>query len=70
MAGHAFVKRVLPRMSEGGVAEVVAKRDRFGKVVVQPQGTRERAGDLRHLDGVGEPGAEMVALVMDEHLGL
>ena len=30
----------------------------------------ERARDLRHLDGVGEAGAEMIALVIDEHLGL
>ena len=30
----------------------------------------QRAGDLRDLDRVGEAGAEMVALVVDEHLRL
>ena len=57
-------------MPEGRVAEIVAKRDRFRQIVVQPQGASERARDLRHLDRVGEAGAEMVALVVDEHLRL
>ncbi len=68
--GHAGVERVLAGMPEGRVAEIVAERDRFREVVVEPQGAGERARDLRHLDRVGEAGAEMVALVMDEHLGL
>ena len=66
----AGVERVLPRMPEGGVAEVVAKRDGFGKVVVELESARERTRDLRHLDRMGEAGAEMIALVIDEHLGL
>ena len=70
MPGHAGVERVLAGMAEGRVAEIVAKRDRLRQVVVEPQGPGERARDLRHLDGVGEAGAEMVALVIDEHLGL
>ena len=68
--GHAGVERVLAGMAEGRVAEIVAKRDRFRQVVVEPQGAGERARDLRHLDRMGEAGAEMVALVMDEHLRL
>ena len=68
--GHAGVERVLAGMPERRVAEIVAKRDRFREVVVKPQGASERARDLRHLDRVGEAGAEMVALVIDEHLGL
>ena len=70
MLGHAGVERVLAGMPERRVAEIVAERDRFGEVVVEPQGPGERARDLRHLDGVGEAGAEMIALVIDEHLGL
>ncbi len=35
--GHRGVERVFPGMPEGGVAEVVAKRDRLGKVVVKLQ---------------------------------
>ena len=68
--GHAGVERVLAGVAERRVAEVVAERDRLGEVVVEPERAGERAGDLRHLDRMGEPGAEMVALVMDEHLGL
>ena len=70
VAGHAGVERVLAGMAEGRVAEVVGERDRLGEVVVEPERARQRPGDLRHLDRMGEPGAEMVALVMDEHLGL
>ena len=68
--GHAGVERVLAGMPERRMAEIVAERDRFGQVVVEPEGAGERARDLRHLDGVGEAGAEVVALVIDEHLGL
>ena len=35
---------------------------------VQPAG--DRAGDLGHLDGMSQPGAVVVAFVVDEHLGL
>ena len=68
--GHAGVERVLAGMPEGRVAEVVAERDRFGEVVVESQRPGERARDLRHLDRVGQAGAEMIAVVIDEHLGL
>ena len=68
--GHTGVEGVLAGMPEGGVAEIVAERDRFREIIVEPQGASERAGDLRHLDRVGETGAEMVALVIDEHLRL
>ena len=34
--GHAGVERVLAGMPERRVAEIVAERDRFGEVVVEP----------------------------------
>ena len=52
------------------MAQIVAKRDRFGEIVVEPERPSKGAGDLRHLDRVGEAGSEMVALVIDEHLRL
>ena len=70
VVGHAGVERVLAGMAERRVAEVVAERDRLGEIVVEPKRPGERAGDLRHLDRMGEAGAEMVALVMDEDLRL
>ena len=69
-AGHAGVERVLAGVAERRVAEVVAERDRLGEVLVEREGAGQRAGELRDLDGVGQPGAEMVALVMHEHLRL
>ena len=68
--GHAGVERVLPGVPERGVAEIVAKRDGFREIVVELESPRQRARDLRHLDRMGEAGAEMIALVIDEHLGL
>ena len=70
VARHAGVERVLAGVAERRVAEIMAERDRLGEIVVEPQRPRQRAGDLRHLDRMGEAGAEMVALVMDEHLRL
>src|ERR1700722_18220794 len=68
--GHAGVERILAGMPEGRMAEIVAKRDPFRQIVVKRQGASERARDLRHLDRVGETGAKVVALVIDEHLRL
>jgi hypothetical protein len=39
-------------------------------IFVQAQVARQRAADLRHLQAVGQPGAEQIALVVEEHLGL
>ena len=70
VAGHAGVERVLAGMPERGMAEIVAERDRFGEVVVESERASESARDLGHLDGVGEAGAEMITLVIDEDLRL
>ena len=70
MSLHAGVERVLAGMAEGRMAEVVGKRDRLGEVVVDPERPRQRPGDLRHFDAVGEAGAKMVSVVGDKDLGL
>ena len=67
---HLFVERILAGMAERRVAEIMDQRDRLGEILVAAQRARQRAGDLRHLDRVGEPGAVVVALVGDEHLRL
>ena len=64
------VQRLLAGMAEGRVAEVVRQRHRLGQILVQPQPAGDGAGDLRHLDAMGQPGAEVIALVVDEDLGL
>ena len=67
---HAVVERVLPGVAEGRVAEVVGQRDGFGQIFVQPQRAGDGAGKLRYLQRMREPGAEQVALVVQEHLRL
>ena len=57
-------------MAEGRVAEVVRQGQRLGQILVEPKRAGQRAGDLADLDRVGQPGAEMIALVIDEDLGL
>ena len=68
--GEAAVERALAGMAERRMAEVVGERQRLAQILVEPERAGERAGDLRDFERVGEPGAEMVALVEDEHLRL
>ena len=63
-------QHVLARMAEGRVAEVVRQGQRLRQILVEPERAGERAGDLAHLDGMGQPRAEMIALVIDEDLRL
>ena len=67
---HQLVELALAGMAEGRVAEVMGQRQRLGQVLVEAQRPGDRAGDLRHLDRVGEPRAVVIALVIDEDLGL
>ena len=67
---QAGIQRPLAGMAERRMAEIMGERQGFGEVLVQPELARQRAGDLRHLQRMGQPGAVMVALVEHEHLGL
>ena len=67
---EALVERALAGVAERRMAEVVGQRQRLGEILVEAERAGERAGDLRHFERVGEPGAVMVALVEDEDLGL
>ena len=70
VVGHAGVERVLSRMAEGRVSEIVAEGDGLREIVVEPERPGESAGDLGHLDRMGESRSEMIALVIDEDLRL
>ena len=70
MLAHAVVERIFARMAEGRVAEIVRERQRLGQIFIEPQRPSQGTGDLRHLDGVGQARAEMVALVEHEDLRL
>ena len=67
---HDLRQGVLSGVPEGGVADVVAQADRLGEGFVEAEGGRHRPTDLGHLQGVGEPGDEVVVVGGDEHLGL
>ena len=69
-AGHERVEDALAGVAERRVAEVVAERDRFGQLLVQPQHLGDRARDLRHLERVREPRAVVIAGRREEHLRL
>ena len=68
--GEALVERALAGVTERRMAEIVAKRRRLRQILVEAERTRQRAGDLGHFQRVRQPGAEVVALVEDENLGL
>ena len=70
VGGHELGQRVLSGVTEGRVAEVMGQRDGLCQFRVQLQRAGDGAGDLRHLDRMGQAGAEIVALVFDEHLRL
>ena len=67
---HAGVEFVLPGVAERRVAQIMGQRDGLGQVFRQGQAARQRASDLRHFQAVGQAGAEQVAFVIDEDLGL
>ena len=70
VAGDAARERLLAGVAERRVPQIVPERDGLGQVLVQPERPRDGARDLRHLERVGEPGAEVVALGGQEHLRL
>ena len=56
-------------MSEGRVADVVAERESFGEIDVQAKRACHGSGDLRYLNGVGKPVAEVVGEGVRKDLG-
>ena len=67
---HQAGKRHFAGMAEGRVTQIVREADRFDQVLVAAQGAGQRPADLGNFQGVGEAGAEVVAFVVDEDLGL
>jgi hypothetical protein len=68
--GKAPIERALTGMTEGRMAEIVRERQRLGQILIEAERTGERASDLGDLEGVGQPSAEVIALVKDEDLSL
>ena len=67
---HLGVQGFLAGVAERGVPKIVGKRHCFGEILVKAEGARDRACDLRHFEAVGQPGAVVVALVINKDLRL
>ncbi len=67
---HAAMQRPLAGMAEWRVAKIMAEGDRFGQILVEPQGAGHGARHLADFERMGQPVAEMIALVMQEDLRL
>ena len=57
-----LVQCALPCVAKGRVPQVMGQTDGLGQILVETQGAGNGAGDLRHLQCMGEPGAVEVAL--------
>jgi len=57
-------------MAEWRMPEIMGKRESLGEILIQPELTGKRAGDLRNLQRVGQAGAIVVPFMEHEHLGL
>ena len=65
-----LMQRILARMAEGRVPEIVYQRHALGQILIQLEGTRQGASDLRHLDRMRQPGAIVITVLGDEDLRL
>ena len=67
---HQPVQHGLALVAEGGMAEIMGQRDGLGQVVVEFERGGDVAGDGGDFDGVGQPGAQVVAGAVEKDLGL
>ena len=70
IGGHQRVQRILSGMAKGGVPEIMRKGHGLGQILVQAKRAGDGARDLRHFDGMGQAGAEIIALMFHKHLRL
>ena len=57
---HLRIKDIFSCVPERGMSYVMTKSKRLDEVLIQAQGGGDRAGNLRHLDRVGQPVTEMI----------
>ena len=70
MASHHRVQRDFARVSERRMTDVMHQRKSLDQIGIQVETRGDGARDLRNLDGVGQPRAEVVGDTMGENLGL
>ena len=69
VVAQALVQRVLARMTEGRMPEVMRQRDGLGQVFVESQRAGDRTCNLGHLDRMSQTCTKEVSLMIDEDLG-
>jgi hypothetical protein len=57
-------------MAERRMAEIMSEAQSLGQVLIETQGTRHSAADLRDFEAVSQPDPEVIAVGSDEHLRL
>ena len=67
---HQNIERVFACVAKRGMTKIMSQRDRFGQFGIKPQNTRNCAGHLGHLDGMGQAGSKIIPLMFDENLRL
>jgi hypothetical protein len=70
IVGLAILLIALARMSERRVSKVVRQGDGLSEVRLQAEGRGDGPCDLGHLEGMGQAGTVVIALMGDEDLGL
>ena len=68
--GHLVMQHAFAGMAEGRVAQVVRQRHCFRQILIQRQRAGDRARHLADLQRMGQPGAVVLAFVVEEYLGL
>ena len=61
MVLHQGVQNSLPLVTEGGMPQIVGQGDGFSEILVQVQGPRDIPRNSGHLDGVCQPGPEVIS---------
>jgi hypothetical protein len=67
---HDFIKDILARVPEGRMAKIMRQGQRFGQIIVEAKRSCKRPRNLANLDGMGQPGSEVIALMRHEDLSL
>jgi len=67
---HQLVEGRFTGVSEGRVTHIVSQGDGFSQVLVQSEDSCNRAPDAGDLHSMRQAGPVMIALVIEEHLGL
>ena len=67
---HQFIERLLPRVAERRMPEVVRERDGLGEVFIQRERAGDGARDVGDLESVRESRAQMIAGAIEKYLRL